>query len=330
MARALSAFVCFTVLLGCSERETGHQPVCGDGVCEGDESPITCSEDCGTCGNGICDPLEQAATCPQDCTGCGNGVCDGGETPSTCPADCTCGNGVCDAAENSTNCPQDCVCGDGTCDGGENPVNCPQDCGCGNNVFEPQFGEECEGFDFGGLTCLDVNCTGGILSCNADCTLSASTCTGCQIVCGDGVRDVGEECDGSDFGGMICLDVQCTGGILSCNNDCTISRATCTGCQPVCGDGVVEGSEQCDGNDLNGQTCQSLGLGFGTLACNVDCTFNVSGCGGQATCGNGIREFPESCDGNDMGGATCQSLGFGGGTLACTVSCSLDTSNCTP
>ncbi len=46
----------------------------------------------------------------------------------------------------------------------------------------------------------------------------------------------------------------------------------------VCGNGIQEGSEQCDGSDLNGQTCQSQGYSGGTLACTASCTFNTSGC----------------------------------------------------
>lgn len=47
---------------------------------------------------------------------------------------------------------------------------------------------------------------------------------------------------------------------------------------PVCGNGVKESGEVCDGNDLGGQTCQSQGFGGGTLTCNGDCTLNTSGC----------------------------------------------------
>jgi hypothetical protein len=42
----------------------------------------------------------------------------------------------------------------------------------------------------------------------------------------------------------------------------------------VCGDGVVEGEEACDGADLGGQTC-AMG---GTLACTAACTLDTSGC----------------------------------------------------
>ena len=46
---------------------------------------------------------------------------------------------------------------------------------------------------------------------------------------------------------------------------------------PVCGDGVIESPEQCEGSNLNGQTCQTLGYGSGTLSCS-SCSFVTSGC----------------------------------------------------
>ncbi len=47
-----------------------------------------------------------------------------------------------------------------------------------------------------------------------------------------------------------------------------------------CGDGIVNvDGEQCDGNDLGGQSCESLGEGQGDLHCfAASCTFDVSMC----------------------------------------------------
>lgn len=46
-----------------------------------------------------------------------------------------------------------------------------------------------------------------------------------------------------------------------------------------CGDGVRGEGEICDGSDLGGQSCGSLGLGGGTLACASDCSsLDASGC----------------------------------------------------
>ncbi len=53
----------------------------------------------------------------------------------------------------------------------------------------------------------------------------------------------------------------------------------------ICGNGLVEPGEQCDGVNLNGKTCIDLGLGYigGTLSCYAvgwpdECLFNTSAC----------------------------------------------------
>lgn len=52
-----------------------------------------------------------------------------------------------------------------------------------------------------------------------------------------------------------------------------------TGDPGGCGDGVVSPGEQCDGADLQGLDCTSLGLGTGTLGCDpMMCTFDTSMC----------------------------------------------------
>jgi hypothetical protein len=89
---------------------------------------------------------------------------------------------------------------------------------------------------------------------------------------------------------------------------------------PVCGDGQVNGSEQCDGPNLGGQDCASLGYAGGTLACSPLCQFDTSGCSNQA-CGNGVIEGAEVCDGAALNGQTCASQGYAGGVLACNANC---------
>lgn len=50
-----------------------------------------------------------------------------------------------------------------------------------------------------------------------------------------------------------------------------------------CGNNNLESGEQCDGSDLGGATCISIGFnGGGTLTCSAGCTFNTSQC--QAVC----------------------------------------------
>ncbi len=101
----------------------------------------------------------------------------------------------------------------------------------------------------------------------------------------------------------------------------------------VCGNGTVDGTEQCDGTSFNGVTCQSLGFDGGVLLCSPQCTLDTSSCSPDATgtpvCGNGTVDGTEQCDGTSFNGVTCQSLGFDGGTLVCSADCRLDTSECT-
>src|SRR5690606_21468300 len=45
-----------------------------------------------------------------------------------------------------------------------------------------------------------------------------------------------------------------------------------------CGNARAEGGEQCDGPDLRGATCASLGRGDGTLSCSSACQYDTSDC----------------------------------------------------
>ena len=101
---------------------------------------------------------------------------------------------------------------------------------------------------------------------------------GAGPTCGDDVAEGGEVCDGTDLAGQTCVTQGFTGGVLACNGTCTgFDTSGCTG-GPVCGNGVVETGEQCDGGDLGGATCTSLGFTGGTLACGGSCQYDTSGC----------------------------------------------------
>jgi len=58
--------------------------------------------------------------------------------------------------------------------------------------------------------------------------------------------------------------------------------ATATPGGGLCGNGVIDADEECDGTDLDDQTCFDLcfdqDVEGGTLTCNVNCTFNFSQC----------------------------------------------------
>lgn len=53
----------------------------------------------------------------------------------------------------------------------------------------------------------------------------------------------------------------------------------------TCGDGVIEGDEQCEGTNFGGATCQGYGWDAGDLTCTSSCLIDTSGCTGtQPTC----------------------------------------------
>jgi len=62
-------------------------------------------------------------------------------------------------------------------------------------------------------------------------------------------------------------------------------------CDANCGNGSVDSGEDCDGTELDGETCSSLGYDQGDLACTSSCTFDESDC---ETC---TEEADEQCDG---------------------------------
>lgn len=46
----------------------------------------------------------------------------------------------------------------------------------------------------------------------------------------------------------------------------------------ICGNEVIEGGEDCEGLNLNGKSCTSLGYSGGELSCDIACTFDVTEC----------------------------------------------------
>lgn len=98
----------------------------------------------------------------------------------------------------------------------------------------------------------------------------------------------------------------------------------------TCGNGIVEDFEECDGTDLNGESCYSLEGMSGELGCTYSCLYDLSKCYDIQTfyCGDGIIGGLEQCDGPNLGGNTCASLLGQEGDLSCTVFCYFDTTRC--
>jgi hypothetical protein len=154
----------------------------------------------------------------------------------------------------------------------------------------------------------------------------------CANFCGDGNIASGEVCDGTNLGEMSCRSLGFASGTLACAVGCTLDTSGCNpfpAPPPTCGNGARDGSEQCDGTDLGGATCASLGFTpDGTLACTAGCGFDTSGCGcrsqafpatGQMTChdssGTLIPCAGSGHDGEIQAGATLAYVDNGDGTI---------------
>ena len=285
---------------------------CGDGVISGGEA---CDDNNQSSGDGcslLCN-VESGWICsgePSVCTRlCGNGVINAGEQ--------------CDSANVGTASCESLGYDSGT-------LACLSSCQfdtsgcryatCGDG--HKDAGEDCDGADFGTATCQSLGFVSGMLQCTQNCGYNTSACVVPE--CGDGIisPSAGEQCDDDN-----------TANADGCNSACQVELGwVCASepsvCTPSCGNGVWNPGESCDGNDLHGGTCASLGFAGGALSCNPDCTYNTGAC--QASiCPNGIKEGAEACDTNDFGGQTCASFGFAAGSLACDASCQILTSGCT-
>ncbi|MEM7153176.1 MAG: hypothetical protein AAF799_10045 [Myxococcota bacterium] len=351
---------------GSSSQEGGTDAAdrCGDGMvtgneeCDGDNwngqdctafgfvgGELVCNRLCNfefdlcvtfECGDGL---VERTELCDgtnvggQDCTSLGfdNGTLE-------CLADCSgfdtsgcgvCGDGSVDPAE---------ICDSGDI-GGETCVTqgftagslgCGADCttfdtsactSCGNGSIEGS--EDCDGASLGGQICGDLGFDAGVLACSGACDYDTSGCfdnTNCCFENGTpGCEDLAVESCVCAFDPYCCntdWDDICVGEAI---NDC---GAQCS----LCGNGIIEDAEVCDGTDFGGESCISQGFDNGALTCAADCgSINTGGCG---NCGDGTADPSEACDGADLDGQSCVSFGFSGGSLACTADCGFDTSGC--
>jgi cysteine-rich repeat protein len=114
--------------------------------------------------------------------------------------------------------------------------------------------------------------------------------------CGNGDREIGEQCDGSDFGSADCSVLGCSGGSLSCTGLCRFDGSSCTGC-PVCGNDDLEFGEECDDGNTTTEECL-----YQETACQVcDASCNIAP-GATSFCGDGIVDPAngEECDDTNL------------------------------
>jgi hypothetical protein len=157
-----------------------------------------------------------------------------------------------------------------------------------------------------------TSCNGNLTTCGGDlstCTTNYTTCSGSLANCNAGTAGTGDVLSGKTFSSSEGLGVT---GTMPNNGAVSITAGTTpqtiaagyhNGSGSVagdpdltsanikigvnlfgvtgvlgCGNGGIDGSEQCDQNNLNGATCVSHGFVFGTLQCGANCAFDTSGC----------------------------------------------------
>lgn len=209
-------------------------------------SVITAAQD----GDGCC-PAGANANSDNDCTAmCGNGVLEAGELCDTaivagngaCPLTCNDGQScTADALVSAASCQAHCTAtpitlpanGDGCCPSGATSAT-DTDCSpvCGNGIVDP--GETCDTMIASGTGACPTTCSDGV-ACTSDVLVNAMTCT---AACTFPAITMPANNDGC-----------CPAG-ANANND--------NNCTPMCGNGVKEGTEQCDdGNQNNTDACRN-------------------------------------------------------------------------
>ena len=135
---------------------------------------------------------------------------------------------------------------------------------------------------------------------NGQCSKSLPTTVACKnLSCGNGVLDAGEECDPAIPSGPNCLPncttPKCGNGVVdapfeTCDlvpANLGVCSATCQTVTASCGDGFINGSEQCDAS-ANPPVPASAPAG---ATCSATCTLNT-----PIVCGDGVVQTGEVCD----------------------------------
>ena len=153
-------------------------------------------------------------------------------------------------------------------------------------------------------------------------------------VCGDGLLQEGERCDGAELGGASCASLGFRGGTLRCSDDCALVTSDCIGGE-ICDNGVDDdgdGAIDCADEECRfiaacvvPENCDEPGDedGDGLADCaDPDCAGTI----GCPRCGNGRLDPGETCEPGAI--PACVELGYASGTAACDPACLVDASGC--
>ena len=110
----------------------------------------------------------------------------------------------------------------------------------------------------------------------------------------------------ADGEGLGCTSsTPCCSGVGNCTGGKPSNRV-CAAASSVCGDGVVEGSEECEFGVPLSDTCETLGFTSGTLACDAGtCLYDTSSCVGGSCALNkeACSVNADCCSGNCKNGS---------------------------
>ncbi len=311
----------------------------GDG-CAADCKQVEPGYNCPTAEGvgGACRPATQG-TCGDAILGAGE-ACDDGNSDASdgCSAACQIDPGY-RCLEVGRRCRLVAVCGDGIlgladgeqCDDGNalSDDGCSSTCRLEANYVCPTPGQKCQstvvcgdGEVAGPEECDDGNTRTGD-GCSPLCLTEAGwTCPPRSVCrpakCGDGIRVGAETCDDGNAADKDGCSSECRlespGPTEADGWLCTTPGEPCT--RTKCGDGIPEGSEQCDdGNNDMGDGC--------TPFCRKEPSCPVTGGACQTACGDGlllpvdIAAGQECDDGNTLSGDGCSSTCKIEGGYAC-------------
>jgi PGF-pre-PGF domain-containing protein len=137
------------------------------------------------------------------------------------------------------------------------------------------------------------NCAGKVAYVKAGSCSGTTACTAATTAAG-GSCSFAVPASAGTYSYYACIDKDGNGAFTGAGEtdlaSISVTGGNITGgnvTKAVCGNGIIETGEDCDGTQLNGQTCTGLGYTGGTLACSASCKLDKSGC---------ISELPVTAD----------------------------------